>query len=209
MAAYAEACAAELRRAARRREPAPGHQRVRGRRYAVAPTPELLRTILEAVALAPAAEVTAECNPEDASAERFARWQGAGVTRVSFGVQSMVPHVLQSLGRRHGTTQVARAVALAGEAGFESVNVDLILGAAGETDADAAATLEAVLALEPRPPHVSAYALTVEPGTALAARPGPSPRRRCRRPALRAGGRGVVGGGLPVVRGVELGGAQP
>ena len=64
------------------------------------------------------AEVTVECNPEDASAARFARWRQAGVTRVSFGVQSMVPHVLESLGRRHGTTQVARAVALAGEAGF-------------------------------------------------------------------------------------------
>ena len=51
------------------------------------------------------------------------------MTRVSFGVQSMVPHVLDSLGRRHGTTQVAQAVALAGEAGFASVNVDLIVGA--------------------------------------------------------------------------------
>jgi oxygen-independent coproporphyrinogen-3 oxidase len=87
----------------------------------------------------------------------------------------MVPHVLQSLGRRHGTTQVARAVQLAGAAGFESVNVDLIVGAATETDADVEATLEAVLGLEPRPAHVSAYGLTVEPGTPLARDPARHP----------------------------------
>jgi oxygen-independent coproporphyrinogen-3 oxidase len=117
---------------------------------------ELLAQVLGAVVTAPRAEVTVECNPEDASSARFVRWRDAGVTRVSFGVQSMAPRVLESLGRRHGTTQVARAVLLAGEAGFASVNVDLILGAVSETDADLASTLEAVLALDPRPPHVSA-----------------------------------------------------
>ncbi len=175
MADYAEACAAELRRAGRD-EAMPAATSV----YVGGGTPsrlpgELLGEILQAVVLAPGAEVTAECNPEDASAERFAHWRRAGVTRVSFGVQSMVPHVLDSLGRRHGTTQVAPAVARAGEAGFASVNVDLILGAVTETDADVAATLEAVLALEPRPAHVSAYTLTVEPGTPLARDPARHP----------------------------------
>jgi oxygen-independent coproporphyrinogen-3 oxidase len=168
MAAYADACVGELRRAARD-EGLPVATSV----YVGGGTPsrlpaELLAEILGAVARHPDAEVTAECNPEDATAERFARWCDAGVTRVSFGVQSMVPHVLDSLGRRHGTTQVAQALSLAGEAGFASVNVDLILGAVTETDTDLATTLEAVLALEPRPVHVSAYALTVEPGTPLA-----------------------------------------
>ena len=65
----------------------------------------LLADILDAVGPAPGAEVTVECNPEDASAPRFAAWHDAGVTRVSFGVQSMVPHVLAGLGRRHGTTR--------------------------------------------------------------------------------------------------------
>lgn len=132
--------------------------------------PDTLARMLGAVALAPGAEVTAECNPEDASVTRFARWREAGVTRVSFGVQSMVPHVLAALGRRHGTTEAARAVFLAAEAGFE-VSVDLIVGAAGETDADAAASVETVLALDPRPAHVSAYLLSVEPGTPLARDP--------------------------------------
>ncbi|HUY23567.1 MAG TPA: radical SAM family heme chaperone HemW [Acidimicrobiales bacterium] len=175
MAAYAEACATELGRATRAEGlPAATSVYVGGGTPSRLPA-ELLAGVLEAVVRSPGAEVTVECNPEDASAERFARWRAAGVTRVSFGVQSMVPHVLEALGRRHGTTQVARAVALAAESGIPAVNVDLILGAATETDADLAATLEAVLALDPRPRHVSAYALTVEPGTALARDPARHP----------------------------------
>jgi oxygen-independent coproporphyrinogen-3 oxidase len=167
MADYAAACVAELERA-RVEEALPPATSV----YVGGGTPSrlpapLLGEILAAVQRSPGAEVTAECNPEDASAARFDAWRAAGVTRVSFGVQSLVPHVLASLGRRHGTADVARAVALAGEAGFGSFGVDLIIGAAAERDADIAATVEAVLALEPRPPHVSAYLLTVEPGTPL------------------------------------------
>ncbi|HLM96892.1 MAG TPA: radical SAM family heme chaperone HemW [Acidimicrobiales bacterium] len=175
MAAYAEACATELRRATRDEGLPPATSLYVGGGTPSRLPAELLGEILGAAVLAPGAEVTAECNPEDASADRFARWHAAGVTRVSFGVQSMVPHVLAGLGRRHGTTQVAAAVALAGEAGLASLNVDLILGAAAETDADVAATLDAVLALEPRPAHVSAYALTVEPGTPLARDPARHP----------------------------------
>jgi len=175
MADYARACAAELRRATVE-EGLPVATSV----YVGGGTPsrlpaELLGEVLGAAELAPDAEVTVECNPEDASAARFACWRRAGVTRVSLGVQSMVPHVLESLGRRHGTTEVGRAVALAGEAGFASVSVDLIVGAVTETDTDVARTLEAVLALEPRPAHVSVYALTVEPGTPLARDPARHP----------------------------------
>jgi putative oxygen-independent coproporphyrinogen III oxidase len=131
--------------------------------------PDLLARILGSIPRADGAEVTAECNPEDASASLFARWRAAGVGRVSFGVQSMVPHVLAALGRRHDPDSVGRAVALAGAAGFDAVNVDLIFGAVGETDDDFRHSLDAVLALDPVPGHVSAYALTVEPGTPLAA----------------------------------------
>lgn len=129
---------------------------------------ELLADILGAIPTADGAEVTVECNPEDASAVRFGVWRSAGVGRVSFGVQSMVPHVLAGLGRRHDPDAVGRAVSLAGAAGFASVNVDLIVGGAGESDDDFRHSLEAVLALDPVPQHVSAYALTVEPGTPLA-----------------------------------------
>jgi putative oxygen-independent coproporphyrinogen III oxidase len=129
---------------------------------------ELLVSILDAIPRTGDAEVTAECNPEDASPKRLAAWHGAGVNRVSFGVQSMVPHVLVGLGRHHDPGSVARAVSAAGEAGFGSISVDVIFGGAGETDDDWSDTLAGVLALEPRPTHVSAYALTVEPGTPLA-----------------------------------------
>ena len=168
MAAYAHACSAEIRRATRDEGLAPATSVYVGGGTPSRLPPDMLAEILGALSIDGDAEVTAECNPEDASASRFARWRDAGVTRVSFGVQSMVPHVLESLGRRHGTTQVARAVELARDADFASVNVDLILGAVTETDADVQATLDAVLGLESRPTHVSAYALTVEPGTPLA-----------------------------------------
>ena len=82
----------------------------------------------------------------------------------------MVPHVLAALGRTHDPAAVERAVAAARETGFDNFNLDLIYGGAGETLADWRATLEAALALDP--PHVSAYALTVEPGTPLARRIG-------------------------------------
>jgi oxygen-independent coproporphyrinogen-3 oxidase len=134
----------------------------------------LLAEVLDAVARVEGAEVTVECNPEGADAARFEAWRSAGVTRVSFGVQSMVRGVLDSLGRRHAPGTVAEAVALAGALGFDC-NVDLIFGAAAETDDDLRATLDAVFALEPRPSHVSAYALTVEPGTPLQRDPGRHP----------------------------------
>ena len=137
---------------------------------------ELLVGVLEAVAdsapLAAGAEVTVECNPETVSAEKLARYRAAGVTRLSFGAQSMVPHVLAALGREHDPGSVRRAAELAGEAGFAGAyNVDLIFGAAGESLADWEASLTAVLAFDPPPAHVSAYALTVEAGTPLATRP--------------------------------------
>ena len=113
--------------------------------------------------------------PKTPRAELLERWCAAGVNRVSFGVQSMVPHVLDGLGRRHDPDGVARAVTAAGAAGIGSVSVDVIFGGAGESDDDWARTLEGVLALDPRPTHVSAYALTVEPGTPLAADPARHP----------------------------------
>ena len=129
---------------------------------------ELCR-VVDAVPRAPGAEVTVECNPEDASAARLAAYRTAGVTRISLGVQSTAPHVLAGLGRRHDPAAVRRAADLVAGAGFASYNLDLIFGGAGETDDDWARSLDDVLALPSPPPHVSAYALTVEPGTPLAA----------------------------------------
>ncbi|MCB0985390.1 MAG: hypothetical protein KDB06_12140, partial [Ilumatobacter sp.] len=93
-------------------------------------------------------------------------YRAAGVSRVSIGVQSMVPRVLASLGRTHAPANVVAAVAAVRAAGIPTFNLDLIYGAAGERLEDWQATLAAALALEP--PHISAYALTVEAGTPLA-----------------------------------------
>jgi putative oxygen-independent coproporphyrinogen III oxidase len=119
------------------------------------------------------AEVTVECNPETVTASLLRAYAAAGVNRLSFGVQSMVPHVLAALGRTHDPHNVRRSVELAREAGFTTFNLDLIYGGAGETLDDWQRSLDEVLALDP--PHVSAYGLTVEPGTPLAADPARHP----------------------------------
>jgi putative oxygen-independent coproporphyrinogen III oxidase len=138
------------------------------------PAADLCR-VLDAIERVEGAEVTVECNPDTVTEALLAAYERAGVTRISLGVQSMRPHVLAGLGREHRPEAVLRSVELLGGRSFASYNVDLIYGAAGETDADWISTLEQVLALAPPPPHVSAYALTVEAGTPLA-------RDSCRHP---------------------------
>jgi oxygen-independent coproporphyrinogen-3 oxidase len=127
--------------------------------------PDLLLGVLAELPIVDGAEVTVECNPEDLTAELAAAYAAGGVSRISLGVQSMVPHVLASLGRQHPSAAVAPAVAAARGAGLD-VNLDIIYGGAGETVADWTATVEGAIALAPD--HVSAYALTVEKGTPLA-----------------------------------------
>ena len=167
MEAYAEACVTELQRAVEREGmPVATSVFVGGGTPSRLPG-DLLASVLAAVPVAAGAEVTVECNPEDVTAELLDTYRSAAVTRVSLGVQSTVGHVLEGLGRRHGPAHVTRAAALVADAGFDSWNMDLILGGAGETDADWERSLADVLALPVPPPHVSAYALTVEPGTPL------------------------------------------
>ncbi|MBI4935735.1 MAG: radical SAM family heme chaperone HemW [Actinobacteria bacterium] len=132
-----------------------------------------LAAVLRSVPLAPGAEVTVECNPDDVTDEMMQIYAAAGVNRVSIGVQSMVGHVLESLGRRHVPENVVRAVASVRAAGIPTFNLDLIYGAAGESLDDWRATVQGALALEP--PHISAYALTVEAGTPLFDQPNRHP----------------------------------
>jgi oxygen-independent coproporphyrinogen-3 oxidase len=132
-----------------------------------------LTAVLAAIPRRDGAEVTVECNPDDVTEELVAAYVDAGVNRVSIGVQSMVPHVLAALGRTHDPDNVRRAVAAVRAQGLPTFNLDVIYGAAGERPADWAATLEAILELDP--PHVSAYGLTVEAGTPLADDPARHP----------------------------------
>lgn len=174
--AYVEACASELRRARVAGGLRPATSVFFGGGTPSLLAPSALKTILSEVVVAPGAEVTVECNPETVDEPKLRGYRSAGVTRLSFGVQSMVPRVLSSLGRAHSADSVSRAVAAATSAGFGSnYNVDLIFGAAGESIEDWDTTLAAVLALDPPPSHVSAYALTVEAGTPLARDAGRHP----------------------------------
>lgn len=124
-------------------------------------------------------EISVEANPDGLNPDTLPALADMGATRVSFGMQSAVPRVLNLLDRTHDPESVPRAVAAARSAGIGSVSLDLISGTPGERAEDWAKTLDAALALEPD--HLSAYSLGIERGTKLAARvrrgelPEPSP----------------------------------
>ncbi|MDX6325917.1 MAG: hypothetical protein QOK15_2271 [Nocardioidaceae bacterium] len=118
--------------------------------------------------LAPGAEVTTECNPDSVTRADLEALRAGGFNRISFGMQSAVPHVLRVLDRTHDPERVPGVVADARAAGFEQVSLDLIYGTPGESVRDWERSLQAAIACAPD--HVSAYALIVEEGTALARR---------------------------------------
>ncbi len=128
----------------------------------------LLDMVREHFTLAPDAEVTTEANPESAWPDFFAATRAAGYTRVSLGMQSVSPRVLGVLDRIHTPNRSAAAAREALQAGFEHVSLDLIYGTPGESDDDLLRSVDT--AVETGADHVSAYALTVEDGTALARR---------------------------------------
>ncbi len=126
----------------------------------------MLDGIRERWGLAPDAEITTEANPDTLTPDVADALADAGFTRVSIGMQSAVPHVLATLDRTHDPANVTTAVGAARAAGMQ-VSLDLIYGTPGESLADFGGSVQEALALEPD--HVSAYALTIEPGTAMAA----------------------------------------
>jgi oxygen-independent coproporphyrinogen-3 oxidase len=129
--------------------------------------PEQLVNILDAIPRASDAEVTVECNPEDAKLDRLVAYREGGVTRMSFGVQSTQRAVLADLGRRHGIMAHREVSEAVSAAGFMTWNMDLIVGSRAESLEDVARTLDDLLGLEFPPPHISCYALTPEPATPL------------------------------------------
>lgn len=116
--------------------------------------------------LAAGAEVTIEANPEDIADDVARRWVAAGVNRISLGVQSFDPGVLRWMHRTHDVAAVHRAVGILASAGIENWSLDLIYALPPEVPRDWARDLDEAIAL--RPPHISAYGLTVEGGTPLA-----------------------------------------
>ncbi len=126
----------------------------------------MLHAVIVTWGLAEGAEVTTEANPDSVDRDYLFALKAAGFTRVSFGMQSAVPHVLATLERTHDPARIPLVVAWAREAGLQ-VSLDLIYGTPGESLADWEASLEQALAQNPD--HISAYALIIEDGTKLAA----------------------------------------
>ncbi|OYC95184.1 radical SAM family heme chaperone HemW [Microbacterium sp. Yaish 1] len=124
----------------------------------------MLQGVRDTFGIAADAEVTVEANPDTMSARVADELAAAGVTRLSIGMQSAVPHVLAALDRTHDPANVSTAVAAARVAGLD-VSVDLIYGAPGESLDDWRRSVDTAVALEPD--HVSAYALIIEEGTRL------------------------------------------
>lgn len=126
----------------------------------------IVAAVRDELGLADDAEVTTEANPDSVTRDDLEILRAGGINRISFGMQSAVPHVLATLDRTHDPARVPEAVAWARAAGFEQISLDLIYGTPGESLEDWATSLDAALALEPD--HLSAYSLIVEDGTALA-----------------------------------------
>ncbi len=127
--------------------------------------PETLSSILAAIPAAPWPEATLEAAPGNLSLETASAWRHAGINRVSLGVQSFVQQELSRTGRRHTAEIVEREIALLREGGIDSINVDLIAGLPGQTEASWRSSLDWIERLNV--PHVSVYMLEVDEDSRL------------------------------------------
>jgi len=132
----------------------------------------LLSHVRAVLPLEPACEVTLEANPGTFERERFRAFAGAGVNRLSIGVQSFDDALLQRIGRVHDGAQ-ARAAAQEAREAFDRFNLDLMYALPGQTLQQLRGDLDTALAFEP--PHLSVYHLTIEPNTRFALDPPPRP----------------------------------
>jgi len=118
-------------------------------------------------------EITMETNPGTVEHGRFDQYLRAGVTRISFGVQSFDDDKLRRLGRIHSAAEADRAIKTAQDAGYDNINLDLMYALPEQTLDGALDDIERAIALAPA--HVSHYQLTLEPNTLFAAKPPPLP----------------------------------
>ncbi len=126
---------------------------------------QLIKTIFLNYHIAPEAEITLEANPDDITEEKLNRWKESGITRLSIGVQSFFEEDLKWMNRAHNATQALKGLQLA-QHYFFNITVDLIYGIPGLTNEKWLQNIQTVVGLEI--PHLSCYALTVEPKTPLA-----------------------------------------
>lgn len=131
----------------------------------VADLKRILTVISEMFTVDPAAEVTLEANPEDISGENCSAWLLTGINRLSLGVQTFQPAALKWMNRPHSPEAAREAIRTVSNAGFRSFSCDLIYALPGESAPELITDIHELLVFHP--PHISAYALTVEPGTRL------------------------------------------
>ncbi len=123
----------------------------------------LLGDLRARIPVQPGAEITLEANPGTVDYERFHGFRTAGINRLSIGVQSFQPGLLEKIGRIHSRREAIRAAEAAHHAGFDNFNIDLMFGLPGQTEQQALADLRIAMDLEPA--HISWYELTIEPNT--------------------------------------------
>lgn len=126
---------------------------------------KLIHNIFDHFVVGEGAEITLEANPDDINKENLKQWKAAGINRLSIGVQSFYDDDLRWMNRAHTAEQATDSVATAQQEGFENITIDLIYGTPLLTDERWERTIQQVLVL--KVPHLSCYALTVEPFTAL------------------------------------------
>jgi oxygen-independent coproporphyrinogen-3 oxidase len=131
--------------------------------YSAQAIDRLLSEIRARVTLGPGAEITLEANPGTVDQERFRGFREAGVNRLSLGIQSFQPQLLQRIGRIHDHRQALTAIEAACAAGFENINLDLMFGLPEQTTEQALSDLQTAITLHPA--HISWYELTIEPHT--------------------------------------------
>ena len=124
---------------------------------------QILDVVRSEFGVRPDAEITIEGTPDSVNEAGLRALKTAGVTRLSLGVETVVPDELVTIGRRGLSDPVADSVHAARRAGFDNINLDLIYGLPGQTEASWRATLDRALALAPT--HLSTYALSVEAGS--------------------------------------------
>ncbi len=127
--------------------------------------PKLLRHIIEALPTQRLHEFTLETNPEDVTPDNIKAWRDMGINRISMGVQSLDDECLKRIGRRHDGATALHAVDTLQDAGISEISLDVIYGLPGQDLDSWHSTLDKLI--ERRPQHLSAYALSLEPGTRL------------------------------------------
>lgn len=126
---------------------------------------QLLTQLYEQYTVSTDAEITLESNPDDITAANLAAWRRLGINRLSIGIQSFFAQDLQWMNRAHTAQQSIDSIQLAQAAGFNNITIDLIYGTPGLTDKNWEQNIDTASSLQV--PHLSCYALTVEPRTAL------------------------------------------